>query len=79
MKLEKSAQPVSPSPEAFGELQPLDSDTEAVELHTGALGAVELPVSIGMSSKFAVQTVPEPKQQRTRMFYQKQCLPISSP
>lgn len=62
VKLEKSAQPVSPSPAAFGEFQPAGSGTAAGEFVTGALGAVELPVSIGISSKFAVHTGPEPKQ-----------------
>lgn len=60
VKLEKSAQPVSVS--AFGELQPEDSGAAAGEVDTGALGVVELPVSMGMSSKFAVHTGPDPKQ-----------------
>lgn len=60
VKLEKSAQPVSVS--AFGELQPEDSGAAAGEVGTGALGVVELPVSMGMSSKFAVHTGPDPKQ-----------------
>ncbi len=59
VKLEKSAQPDSAA--AFGEFQPAGSGTAAGEVDTGALGAVELPVSIGMSSKFAVHTGPEPK------------------
>lgn len=60
MKLEKSAQPASPSAAAFGELQPEGSGPVGREADVGAPGAAELPVSIGMSSKFAVHTGPEP-------------------
>lgn len=60
MKLEKSAQPAVPSAAAFGELQPGGSGIADREADVGALGAAELPVSIGTSSKFAVHTGPEP-------------------
>lgn len=60
VKLEKSAQLLSAS--VFGEFQPEGSGTAVGEVETGALGAVELPVSIGMSSKFAIHTGPETKQ-----------------
>lgn len=59
VKLEKSAQPVSAA--ALGELQPEGSGAAAGEFDTGALGVVELPVSMGMSSKFAVHTGPDTK------------------
>lgn len=66
--LEKSAQPVAVSGEALGELQPADSgrtageEGEAVAVVVAGAGApidVELPVSMGMSSKLAVHRGPE--------------------
>lgn len=67
--LEKSAQPMALSGEALGELQPADSgitageegEAGAVVVEAGADSpiAVELPVSMGMSSKLAVHIGPE--------------------
>lgn len=61
MKLEKSAQPVSEL--AVGEeLQPVPADVGDggdPAAAAAALGVVDVPVSMGMSSKLAVHTGPE--------------------
>lgn len=60
VKLEKSAQPVSAFELAAAEeLQPASADAGDGGAGTAALGAVDVPVSIGMSSKLAVHTGPE--------------------
>lgn len=59
MKLEKSAQPVSELELAAGEeLQPVSAEVGGGGDGTAALAAVDVPVSIGMSSKLAVHTGP---------------------
>lgn len=59
MKLEKSAQPVSEFELAAGEeLQPVSAEVGDGGDGTAALAAVDVPVSIGMSSKLAVHTGP---------------------
>lgn len=64
VKLEKSAQPVSELGSAAGEeLQPDsaavgDGGDAATTAAAATLGAVDVPVSIGMSSKLAVHTGP---------------------
>lgn len=58
-KLEKSAQPVSALElAAADELQPVSADAVDGGAGTAALEAVDVPVSIGMSSKLAVHTGP---------------------
>lgn len=59
MKLEKSAQPVSVATVVVGELQ----DEGSVGEERGAVEAA--PVSMGISSKFAVQTGPGNKPVRS--------------
>lgn len=59
VKLEKSAQPVSAFELAAAEeLQPVSADAGDRGAGTAALEAVDVPVSIGMSSKLAVHTGP---------------------
>lgn len=59
VKLEKSAQPVSAFGwAAAGELQPVSADAGDGGAGTAELEAVDVPVSIGMSSKLAVHTGP---------------------
>lgn len=59
MKLEKSAQPVSELELAAGEeLQPVSAEVGDGGDGAAALAAVDVPVSIGMSSKLAVHTGP---------------------
>lgn len=59
VKLEKSAQPVSELESAAGEeLQPDSAAVGDGGEAAAALGAVDVPVSIGMSSKLAVHTGP---------------------
>lgn len=59
MKLEKSAQPVSEFELAAGEeLQPVSAEGGDGGDGTAAPAAVDVPVSIGMSSKLAVHTGP---------------------
>lgn len=59
VKLEKSAQPVSAFELAAAEeLQPVSADARDGVAGTVVLEAVDVPVSIGMSSKFAVHTGP---------------------
>lgn len=59
VKLEKSAQPVSELALAAGEeLQPVSAEVGDGGDGAAALAAVDVPVSIGMSSKLAVHTGP---------------------
>lgn len=71
VKLEKSAQPVSEPEAGLGEELHAESDRASVGAEEGdrgeeaaglvglEAGAVEVPVSMGMSSKLAVHTGPE--------------------
>lgn len=60
VQLEKSAQPVSEGALAVGEeLQPVSAEVGDGGEGAAALGVVGVPVSMGMSSKFAVHTGPD--------------------